>query len=89
MLNVDKLSTIDIASKTVFNLLSKKLKSKDLYQVLIPLKFIMVMEKSHVHKDVLDYLRSEEVIIVSQPPNSPDLSPYDFLVIQLDQTQHK
>ena len=32
----------------------------------------------HVPKDVLDYLRSEEIIVLPQPSNSPDLSPCEF-----------
>lgn len=37
----------------------------------------------HVHKDVLDYLRSEGITVVPQPPNSPDLSPCDFRLFDL------
>ncbi len=34
--------------------------------------------KPHVHKDVLNYLESEGIKIIQQPPNSPDVAPCDF-----------
>jgi hypothetical protein len=34
--------------------------------------------KPNVHKDVLNYLDSESIKIIQQPPNSPDLAPCDF-----------
>ncbi|CAF1684678.1 unnamed protein product, partial [Adineta ricciae] len=37
----------------------------------------------HVHEAVLDYLRSEGVAIIPQPPNSPDISPCDFWLFDL------
>ena len=37
----------------------------------------------HVHKDVLDYFRSEGITVVPQPPNSPDLSSCDFWLFDL------
>ena len=39
--------------------------------------------KPHIHKDVISYLQSEGVTIMSHPPNSPDLSPCDFWLFDL------
>ena len=39
--------------------------------------------KPHIHKDVINYLQSEGVTIMSHPPNSPDLSPCDFWLFDL------
>ena len=39
--------------------------------------------RTHVHQDVPDYLRSEEITIVQHPPHSPDLSPCDFWLFGL------
>jgi hypothetical protein len=39
--------------------------------------------KPHVHKDVLNYLESEGIKIIRQPPNSPDLVPRDFWLFDL------
>lgn len=39
--------------------------------------------RPHVHQDVLDCLRSEGVIAIQHPPNSPDLSPCDFWLFDL------
>ncbi len=45
--------------------------------------------KPHIHKDVINYLQSEGVTIMSHPPNSPDLSPCDFLVIRFNQRKYR
>ena len=39
--------------------------------------------KPHMHKDVISYLQSEDVTIMSHPPHSPDLSPCDFWLFDL------
>ena len=39
--------------------------------------------KPHVHKEVLNYLESEGIKIIRQPPNSPDLAPCDFWLFDL------
>ena len=38
---------------------------------------------AHVHKDILDYLCSEGITVVPQPPNTPDLSPCEFWLFDL------
>ena len=39
--------------------------------------------KPHIHQYVSDYLESEGLTIIPYPPNSPDLSPCDFLLFDL------
>ena len=39
--------------------------------------------RPHVHEDVVSYLQSEGVTVMSHPPNSPDLSPCDFWLFDL------
>ncbi|CAF1387645.1 unnamed protein product, partial [Rotaria sordida] len=39
--------------------------------------------RSHIHKDVSDYLESKGVTIIPHPPNSPDLSPCDLWLFDL------
>ena len=39
--------------------------------------------KPHIHQDVSDYLESKGLTIIPHPPNSPDLSPYDFWLFDL------
>ena len=39
--------------------------------------------RSHVHKDVSNYLESEGTAIISHPPDSPDLLPCDFWLFDL------
>ena len=34
--------------------------------------------KPHIHEDVVSYVQSEGVTVMSHPPNSPTLSPCDF-----------
>ena len=39
--------------------------------------------KAHIHEDVVNYLESEDITIMSHPPNSPDLAPCDFWLFDL------
>ncbi|CAF2798145.1 unnamed protein product [Rotaria sp. Silwood2] len=39
--------------------------------------------RPHVHEDVSNYLESKGVTIIPHPPNSPDLSPCDFWLLDL------
>ena len=39
--------------------------------------------KPHIREDVISYLQSEGVTVMSHPPNSPDLLPSDFWLFDL------
>ncbi|CAF4542487.1 unnamed protein product, partial [Rotaria sp. Silwood1] len=39
--------------------------------------------RPHIHKDVSNYLESEGITIIPQPPKSPYLAPYDFCLFDI------
>ncbi len=39
--------------------------------------------KPHIHKDVVSYRESESITIMPHPPNSPDLAPCAFWLLDL------
>ncbi|CAF4936855.1 unnamed protein product, partial [Rotaria sp. Silwood2] len=39
--------------------------------------------RPQIHKDVSNYLESEGFTVMPDPPNSPDLSPYNFWLFDL------